>query len=155
MAVSWERRHEALKAIHDKIAEVLAKLDAPADPQIVEIVASIVLTVAQQSIERTLQKKGTPTRDSTTTNKEIVANPSAGNKLQVYGWFLKVDTDEIVTLRYGGENGQVFAGLPTKGVAAMNLLGIDESGGADENIFLVKSGSGNVEVVVWTEVVSV
>ncbi len=124
--VSWERRHEALKAIHDKIAEAL---------------------------ERVLQTKGTPTRTSVAASGEIVAAPGAGNKLQVYGWFLKVDTDENVTLRYGGATGQVFAGLPTKGVAGMNLLGIDESGGDNENVWLEKSGTGNVDVVVWTEVV--
>lgn len=127
MVVSWERRHEALKAIHDKIAEIL----------------TTVLTVL-------IQKRGTPTRKTSTTSVEVVAAPGAGKKLRVHGYFLKVDADEIVTLRHNGASGDIFAGLPTKGVIIANLL-VDEAGGDNQNIFLQKSGAGNVDVVVYTE----
>lgn len=42
--VPWGQSPKAYKAIHDKIAEVLAKLDAPTDPQTVEIIKSVLLT---------------------------------------------------------------------------------------------------------------
>lgn len=39
--ITWERRHEALKAIHDKIAEALAKLDKPTDPQTAQLLDDV------------------------------------------------------------------------------------------------------------------
>lgn len=51
----WSQYDQAFKRIHDKLVEILTKLDQPADPQTVEIIASIVLTVAQQTIRRILQ----------------------------------------------------------------------------------------------------
>lgn len=45
--VPWGQSPEAYKAIHDKIAEVLTKLDTPTDPQTVEIVTSIALSIIQ------------------------------------------------------------------------------------------------------------
>jgi len=101
-----------------------------------------------------ISQKGTPTRKSMTASGEVVAAPSSGQKLQVLGYFLSVDADEIVRLRYGGATGEIFAELPTKGVIAMNLLGINEAGGDAENIYLEKTGTGNARVVVYTEVVS-
>lgn len=44
MTINWERRHEAFKALYDKMNEVLLKLDQPTDPQTVEIIKSMILS---------------------------------------------------------------------------------------------------------------
>jgi len=41
--ITWERRHEAFKAIWEKLTDILTKLDQPTDPQTVEIIKSIIL----------------------------------------------------------------------------------------------------------------
>jgi len=151
----WSQYDQAFKQIHDRIAEVLTKLDTPADPQTVEIIASIVLTVAQQSIERVLQKKGTPTSFNVTASGAVVAAPGAGKRLQLYGFSLLVLADEQARLRWGSATGDIIAGLPTKGVIIANLLGIDEKGGENQSLFLEKTGTGNAQGRVWTEAVNV
>lgn len=92
MVVTWERRHEALKAIHDKIAEVLAKLDNESDPQLVDILASTV-TALKTITEVELISKGVIYRE----NIGSIVNGSFERDL--LGWFvidtldfLKIDT---------------------------------------------------------------
>lgn len=40
--VEWGQYQQAYKAVHDKIAEVLAKLDNPADPQLIDVLSATV-----------------------------------------------------------------------------------------------------------------
>jgi len=42
-----------------------------------------------------------------------------------------------------------------KGVAAMNLVNVNEAGGEAQNIYLEKTGTTPALAVVWTETVSV
>jgi len=102
-----------------------------------------------------LPLKGTPNRRYGTTSGEVVAAPGAGYKLRVYGFKLAAETDEISRLRYGGATGTIFAVLPAKGVAAMNLINVNEAGGDNQNIYLEKTGAGNALAIVWTESVAV
>jgi len=102
-----------------------------------------------------LPTKGTPQRYYSTASGEVQPAPATGYKLRVYGFYLMAEADEILRLRYGGATGEIFAGLPMKGVAAMNLVNVDEAGGEAENIYLEKTGTGNALAVVWTETVAV
>lgn len=102
-------------------------------------------------------KKGTATRIDTTSSAEIIASPDENYHLELRGFIISVDADEIVTLRWGGATGDIIAMLPTKGVIAMNLINIDEKGAGEaspENLYLKKSGSGNCQGTVWTEEVA-
>lgn len=76
MSTTWERRHEALKAIHDKIAEVLAKLDDLTDPQTTEIVTS-----------RSLK---TVTIDHGTMGDNVIVAAVSGKRIKVYAVVLVV-----------------------------------------------------------------
>jgi len=125
----WSRYAEAYKAIHDKLGEILTKLT----------------------------EKGTATRINKTANGEIVAAPSANSHLQLFGFVISVDGDEICRLRWGGATGDIIAVLPTKGILAMNLINILERGGGGEtpeNLFLEKTSSGNCQGTVWTGTVT-
>jgi len=188
--VNWGDYADAYKAIHDKIAEVLQKLDLPADPQTVAIISSVVLTVqatdldirdltssdivtvvqavagnlkatvTQAEKDRTITSlpvRGTATRINKTANGIVVAAPSANYHLQLFGFVMSVDGDEICRLRWGGVSGDIIAMLPTKGVLAMNLINILErgdGGASPNNLYLEKTGSGNCQGTVWTETVA-
>jgi len=104
---------------------------------------------------RTIPLKGTPQRYFSTASGEVQATPGVGSKLQVYGFYLAAEADEILRLRYGGVTGTIFFVLPSKGVASMNLVNVNEAGAADQNIYLEKTGAGNALAVVWTETVGV
>ncbi|MFQ5999918.1 MAG: hypothetical protein ACE5J6_03990 [Candidatus Bathyarchaeia archaeon] len=116
--------------------------------------------VVQAEKDRTitdLPKKGTPTRIDLTTSAEIVPAPAAYYHLELRGFVISVDTDEIVRLRWGGATGPIIAMLPTRGILAMNLVNIDEKGGggtSPQNLYLEKTGTGNCQGTVWTETVA-
>jgi len=101
-----------------------------------------------------LALKGTSQRRYNTASGELQAAPGASLKLRVYGLLIVNESDEITRLRYNGVAGTIFAVLPTKGALALNLLGLNEAGGENQNIYVEKSGSGNTLVVVWTDAVA-
>jgi len=100
-----------------------------------------------------IAKRGTPTRVDTTSSTEIVGAPGKGFKLELCGFFLSVDADEIVRLRWGGASGDIIAMIPTKGIGGLVTYFFKEYGGENENLFLEKTGTGNVQGTVWTETV--
>lgn len=103
----------------------------------------------------TVNREGTPTRINTTSAAQIVAAPGAGKALILCGFFLSVDADETVQLRWDGASGDIIVELPTKGVIGANLLGIAEQSPTNKNLYLTKSGSGNARGTVWTKEVTV
>lgn len=130
--IDWERRHEAFEAIWSKLEEILTKLDAVV-----------------------LNRQGSPTRIDRTEGGEILGAPGSGKKLVLTGFFLSVDADEKVQLRWNGATGTVFLELPTKGcIGALPIVEVDE-GGENENLYLTKSGSGNARGMVYTKTESV
>ena len=74
--VPWGQSPEAYKAIHDKIDEVLAKLDNPTDPQTAEILVGKTFKTAKIS-------------QNTSGDNEIVSAVS-GKKIKVYVVVLNV-----------------------------------------------------------------
>lgn len=103
------------------------------------------------------ERRGIPTRINRATSGEIVAAPPANDHLELHGFVISVDADEIVRLRWGGSTGPIIAMLPTKGILAMNLIKIDEKGGGGstpQNLYLEKTGSGSCQGTVWTETVN-
>ena len=134
MGVNWERRHEAFKAIHDKIAEVLARLH-----------------------DVILKEEGTwlPFRLSPTSPPEEknIKTPTVGKKLQILSFFYYSDADIITEMRFETSD-KLVAGLPTKGVAGMNELHrAPAEGGLNEALMMYFSGVGNaVGWIVYKEV---
>lgn len=164
MTISWERRHEALKAIHDKIAEVLAKLDNPSDPQIVDIVASITLAVAVNNFPSDY-----PLPSSQVTNlKAITSLPETGmvthfskavtgdivtttNTLKVLGWYFYTDADIKAEINWK-TSGNIIAAINGQGISAMNLVGLKKPQGASgEDIEITITGTGNAKGWICTE----
>jgi hypothetical protein len=123
--VTWERKYEAFKAIHDRIGEVL---------------------------ERVLQRKGTPYGIDKTASGDLGTNVQGGQKVVVYGFTLWSDVG--AKLRWGSA-GRVFAVCPAGGFIAMNLLGIKEEGDDGVDVYVELLGTGSAEGTVWAEVISV
>jgi len=123
-------------------------------PRYGHIADTILASIYSQLSQVGLSLKGTPQRRYATTSGEVQATPGASLRLRVYGILIVNEGDEITRLRYGGAAGTVFAVLPTKGILGLNLLGINEVGGLNQNIYMEKTAAGNVLVVVWTEAVS-
>jgi hypothetical protein len=146
-----ESKLEAVRALLDSLENALASVGTDKlRASIVDALPSGTNTIGNVG----LSLKGTPNRLYATASGEVVAAPGTGYKLRVYGFYLCNEADEIARLRYGGSTGTVFAVCPSKGVAAMNLLGVNEAGGENQNIYLEKSGTGNTLAVVWTETVA-
>jgi len=139
--------HQAFKALYDMLDSILKKLDNTSDPQTVEIIASIVLTVAQQSIERTLQERGTIVSFSeapTAAGSTSIVTPSAGKKIKVLMWFYYC-LDDISTELAFSTSGIYVAGLPRKGCCGLNTIGrTPPQGAADEPLTLIYSGAGTI-----------
>lgn len=124
MSVPWGQYAEAFKAIWERLHDIL------------------------------LGREGTPTRINLTANGQVVAAPGTGKKLVLCGFFISVDADETVQLRWNGAAGDIIVELPTIGVIGANLIGVAEESGENQNLFLTKSGSGNARGTVWTKQVS-
>jgi len=91
--------------------------------------------------------KGTPYRYYNTIGGTIIT-VAAGQQVRIYGYYIAAVTDEVVTLEY--TDGDKIAILPSKGVAAMNLVNINESNTV--SVRLTKDGTGYALAVVYAEV---
>jgi hypothetical protein len=146
-----ESKLEAVRALLDSLENALASVGTDKlRTSIIDALPTGTNTIGNVG----LSLKGTPNRLYATASGQVAAAPGVGYKLRVYGFYLCNEADEIARLRYGGSTGTVFAVCPSKGVAAMNLLGVNEAGGENQNIYLEKSGTGNTLAVVWTETVA-
>lgn len=122
--MNWERRHEAFKAIHDKIAEVLARLH------------DVIISA--------MPYEGTITHFSKTATADV-KTVSGDKKLKVLGWNFYCDADIICELRFK-TSGNVIAGIPSKGINAMAKSSINRPLGAvNEAVEIYLSGTGNVK----------
>jgi len=139
--------HQSFKALYDKLSSILQKLDNPHDPQTVEIIASIVLTVAQQTIERTLQEKGTIASIDlapTAAGSHNLVTPTTGKAIKVLAWFYYC-FDDIKTEIYFATSGLYVAGLPTKGCCGLNTIGrAPPQGAINEPLTIGYSGAGTI-----------
>jgi len=134
MTTSWERRHEAFKAIHDKIAEVLAKLGDVIIGDISKVVPPITVT----------------TIDS---NDKEIKDPAAGKKFRVklvYVWNKSGADRNITGFKFGSNPYHFPSKIADKGGFALNLVGANFEGAADEN-FYVKADGANVVITVLGE----
>jgi hypothetical protein len=149
-----ESKLEAVRALLDSLENALASVGTDKlRTSIIDALPTGTNTIGNVGVT-SLPLKGTPNRLYATASGQVVAAPGVGYKLRVYGFYLCNEADEIARLRYGGSTGTIFAVCPSKGVAAMNLIGVNEAGGDNQNIYLEKTGSGNTLAVVWTEAVA-
>jgi len=82
---------------------------------------------------------------ATAAGATVVLTPSAGKAAKVTAWNLYVDADVICELRFT-TSGNVIAGIPTKGINAMNVVGREApTGGPDETVEVYVSGATNVK----------
>jgi len=142
MPTEWERRHEAFKAIHDKLADVLAKLDSPSDPQTVAIISSVVLSIL-------VGKRGTPySNDITSDDTVIAADPD--KKIKVYDIFIaNIGTvDSVVSVQMGA-NVRYKAKLGEKGIWLKTFLGPWE--GADNEALAVNVSASTIHYTIHAE----
>mgnify|MGYP001558439300 CR=1 FL=1 len=96
--------------------------------------------------------RGKATRINQTASANIIS-PSSGKRLRLLGFFLWTNASITASIRWAS-TGDDIAGLSQQGVAAMNLIGLEEKGGADEPLYLSISGTGTVKGTVWTEEIS-
>ena len=130
MPVNWERRHEAFKAIHDKIAEVLARLH-----------------------DVILQRKGTAYEINVSASGAVGPAVASGKKLIIYGYNFSVDADLKARLKWGSA-GEIIAS--TRGTNAMNCIHLKEEGPEATQAYIqIVSGTGNVEGRLYAEVVNI
>jgi len=94
-----------------------------------------------------LPYKGTPYRYYNTLPGTIITI-SQGQSVRIYGYYISALEDDTLTLKY--TNGDIIAILPSKGVAAMNLINIQESN--TTSVYLDKVGSGYALAVVYAEI---
>jgi len=153
--------NKKLKAIWEKLKEILNKLDNEADPALFDLVSSTItqlqdirllttsdiVTVVQQSITRTLQEKGTIKPFNlapTAAGQQDIVTPSAGKALKVLMWFYYCDSDILTELGFLTSNIYV-AGLPTRGCCGLNTIGNKPIQGAtDEALTMKYSGAGTI-----------
>jgi len=140
--ITWERRHEAFKAIWEKLNEIKSNTDNLWD-QLEDIkVGTNNLDVLLST--RAVNEEGTIQHFSKTATGDVKA-PASGKALRVLGWFYCCTADVITELRFKN-SGNVIGALPTKGAVAMNLIGQKKpQGSADEPVEIYLSGTGTVK----------
>jgi len=106
---------------------------------------SITETIPTQV--KVLPFQGTPYRFYDTAAGTVIS-VATGQTVRIYGYYISALADEVVTLKYTDD--KIVAVLPTKGVAAMNLLGINESNTV--SVYLDKTGTGYALAVVYADI---
>jgi len=125
--------HLQLQKIREKATEILAKLDNPEDPQVVDVLSSVAVVP---------EESGAWTAFNTSVTADIVTVDT--NKLKVLGFFFYTDADIEARLRFKN-SGHVIGGIKGKGLAGMNLTNMKKpEGAAGEDIELYISGTGSV-----------
>ena len=111
MGVNWERRHEAFKAIHDKMQEVLDELQA----------------------------KGYTLKDFNAAG-DLVDTPGSGKRIVVRTAYYYLDGTPTEGAYFQfGTDGKKFLPNKTNGVVGLTLLGV--RGGDDEKLTFVMTGT--------------
>jgi len=82
-----------------------------------------------------------------------ILTPATGKALRILGWNLCVDANVVCEIRFATSK-DVIVGIPTKGVNAMNVVGLEAPQGAiDESVEVYVSGAANVKGwIVYEEV---
>jgi len=144
--VNWGNYAEAYKTIHDKLNEILTKLDQPGDPAVQDVIdrATRVLGTITDVSKVATQKK----IDLTATG--IIHTPTSGKKIRLKGFVWSSNADIVTALRFGTAGDLLFA-IQTKGVVGMNLVGCNIEGAIDEALYGYLSGTGTMKGTVLIE----
>ncbi len=123
MPVNWERRHEAFKAIWERLHD-------------------LIITV--------MPAEGTVTYFSKTTTGDV-KSPTTGKQLKVLGWNFVSYADVNVELRFKTSQNHI-AGIPGKGINAMAKSSLNRPQGAtDEAVEICLSSTGSVKGWICTK----
>lgn len=124
MVVTWERRHEAFKAIHDKMQEVLDELQA----------------------------KGYTLEDFEAAG-DIVTAPGNGQRIVVRTAYYVLDADPTTGAYFQFGTGKKFLPLTVKGAAGFTLLGA-KGGDNEKLQFVMMGANVKGFILYKTEAVS-
>ncbi|MFQ5999967.1 MAG: hypothetical protein ACE5J6_04235, partial [Candidatus Bathyarchaeia archaeon] len=177
--VNWGNYSEAYKAIHDKLNEILTKLDYPADPVVQDVIdrADRVLGRVYGSQGQHLQQRvstydllvqlchqGTEIdpRNITDVTKVVapkkidltatgvIHTPATGKKIRIKAFTWSSNADIVTALRFGTAGDLLFP-IQAKGVIGMNLIGANIEGAVDEALYGYLSGAGTMKGTVLIE----
>jgi len=133
------------------------------DPRKIRALTSNDIVTVEQSDETKLKATTIQTEPGTITffsvsvtaaGSQSVLTPSSGKKLKILAWNFYVDSDVKCLLRFA-TSGNIIAGIPTKGINAMNLIHrACPTGVADESVEIYLSGAATAEGWICYEEVS-
>jgi len=143
--LSWGDYSWAYKAIHDKLEEILSKLDNPSDPAVQDILDRADRLLGIIDVTKTVTQKKI---DLAATG--VIYTPGSGKKIRLKGFEWSSNADIITALRFG-TGGDLLFPIQAKGVIAMNLVACNVDGAVEEALYGYLSGTGTMKGTVLME----
>ena len=150
--VPWSQYDQAYKQIHERLTEILAQLSTMCDES---KYLPVRLSNGSVFYDAEVGKSADAwSITATSSGNNTIKTPSTGKKLRVK--FIDIwnngSADETVYLRFGSAGaGRFKKTLATKTGFALNLVGCNWEGAADEPLIVNLSAAGTVDVTVMGE----